>query len=75
MRGQFEISVSVDRNTERLLTNFLSDSIVLGQDRGGMETRHTNINKFLKESPRHSTHEFNDTDSKFSHRKMANSRE
>jgi hypothetical protein len=65
MRGQFEINVSVDRNLSASLQNLLAQSIYLGQGTGSIAEPKvaSNIRGFLKESPRHS--EFNEDQSKF----------
>lgn len=64
MRSQFEININVDRNLNSSLQNLLSQSIYLGQSNGnGGEPKASNIKGFLKESPRHS--DFNDDQSRF----------
>lgn len=72
MRNQFELTVTVDRNVERQISNLLSENVTLGQGLG--EQRHTNINRFLKESPKHSAaQDFGDTDNR-SYRRLDRSR-
>jgi hypothetical protein len=75
MRSQFEISVSVDNNISQAINNLLSGSIYLGQGDRTRESRNTNINKFIKESPQYNANDFQETESKYSYSRKDNSRE
>jgi hypothetical protein len=75
MRSQFEISVSIDKNTSQAIQNLLSESVYLGQSDRTKESRNTNINKFIKESPRRNNNDFQDTESRHSYSRKGNSRE